>query len=334
MSFPHLSFACELNTPDLQTLLADGNVTKDLQALHASISMGILDISKERAQVVKKLNKAGVPVVAWLLLPKDQGYWFSLENASQAVDCYRAFKSWSSEYGLIWDGIGLDIEPDIREIRVWMTRRWHILWYMLRRSFNWRLYKNARRIYRTLIDEIHADGYRVDIYQFPFIIDDRKAESTFLQRATGIIDLPADREVLLLYSSFARPHGAGFVWSYAPSAGSIGIGLTGIGVETDLAIHSSPMSWNELERDLRLAWYWSDDLFIYSLEGCVKQGFLHRLKSFVWDQPFITPTESALWVENWRGLLQTVLWISTHTWLIALGIFGLVLLFVPLRRKR
>ncbi len=138
----------------------------------------------------------------------------------------------------------------------------------------------------------------------------------------------------MLYSSFARPHGAGFVWSYAPSANSIGIGLTGEGVETDSKINSHSLTWDELGRDLRLAWYWSDDLFVYSLEGCVKQGYLHRLRSFQWDKPFLAPTESALWVENWRGLLQTLLWISTHLWLIALGIFGLVLLFVPLRRRK
>ena len=97
---------------------------------------------------------------------------------------------------------------------------------------------------------------------------------------------------------------------------------------------SHPLSWDELERDLRLAWAWTDDLFIYSLEGCVKRGFLPRLKTFTWDQPILAPTEPALWVENLRGLLQTVLWISTHLWLVALGILGLVLLFIPLRRRK
>jgi hypothetical protein len=334
MTYPCLNFACELDGPALQALFADDSVIRDLQALNASLSLGILDFGDERAEIVKKLNQAGVPVVAWLLLPIDQGYWFHQSNAIQAVDCYRAFKAWSAKHSLLWDGVGLDIEPDIREMQRWVSRKWLTIGYVLRRSFNWRLFRNARRIYRNLIDEIHADGHRIDIYQFPFIVDERKAESTLLQRATGIIDLPADREVLMLYSSFARPHGAGFLWSYASEAQSIGIGLTGTGVETAVLANSTPLSWNELERDLRLAWYWSNDLFIYSLEGCVKQGFLPRLKSFVWDQPFLAPTEPALWVENWRGFMQTVLWISTHLWLIALGILGLVLLFIPLRRRK
>jgi hypothetical protein len=324
MAFPRLNFACELDTPALKALFADKTVIDDLQALHASLSLGILDLSHERAQIVQKLNRAGVPVVAW----------FHQDNAQEAVTCYRAFNAWTAEYSLKWKAVGLDIEPDIREMLTWMSAKWRAITYLLRRSFNWRVFRNARRIYRSLIDEIHADGYQLDVYQFPFIVDERKAESTLLQRATGIIDLPADREVLMLYSSFARPHGAGFVWSYAPEAKAIGIGLTDAGVGIGMSSDTHPLSWEELERDLRLAWHWTDDLFIYSLEGCVKQGYLPRLKTFVWDQPFLAPTEPALWVENWRGLLQTVLWISTYLWLVALGILGLVLLFIPLRRRK
>ena len=334
MAFPRLNFACEQDTPALQALFAGDEVINDLQALHATVSLGILDFSPERAQTVKKLNQAGVPVVAWLLLPIDQGYWFHQDNATQAVACYRSFKAWTAEYKLVWDGVGFDIEPGIREMQRWMSGKWQAISNMLRRSFNWRVFRTARRIYRYLIDEIHTDGFRVDIYQFPFIIDERKAESTLLQRATGIIDLPADREILMLYSSFARPHGAGFVWSYAPEAKAIGIGLTSTGVETGTPFESPPLSWDELERDLRLAYAWTDNLFIYSLEGCVKRGFLPLLKTFTWDQPILAPTEPALWVENLRGLLQTVLWISTHLWLVALGILGLVLLFIPLRRRK
>ena len=334
MGYPRLFFACELKISALQALLNDESVIDDLRALHAGISLSILDFSPERAHIVKKLNQGGIPVVAWLLLPEDQGYWFNQDNAPQAVTCYQDFKTWSDTYHLIWDGLGLDIEPDIRWMQQWNTDRWATIRNMISHSFRWRSFWGARRLYRDLIDRIHADGYRVDIYQLPLIIDERKAESTLLQRATGIVDLPADREVLLLYSSFARPHGAGFLWSYASEAQSIGIGITGTGVEAGLAINVPPLTWDEFARDLRLAWCWSNDLFVYSLEGCVKQDFLHRLSSFEWDHPILEPNEPALRVENWRGLMQTGLWISTHLWLVALGILGLVLLFMPLKRKK
>jgi len=40
---------------------------------------------------VRRLNAAGVPVVAWLLLPKEQGYWFNAENSGYALDRYEHF---------------------------------------------------------------------------------------------------------------------------------------------------------------------------------------------------------------------------------------------------
>jgi hypothetical protein len=41
--------------------------------MQASISLGLLDLSPLRAAVVHKLNEAGIPVVAWLLLPVQEG---------------------------------------------------------------------------------------------------------------------------------------------------------------------------------------------------------------------------------------------------------------------
>ncbi len=60
--------------------------------LKASVSLGIIDFSQERASVVSRLNQADIPVEAWLLLPKDQGYWFNLDNASQTITRYAGFK--------------------------------------------------------------------------------------------------------------------------------------------------------------------------------------------------------------------------------------------------
>ena len=52
------------------------------------------------------------------------------------------------------------------------------------------------------------------------------------------------------------------------------------GGEPDVPGHPqfSPLSWEELARDLLLAWQWADELFIHSLEGCVWQGYLGRLR--------------------------------------------------------
>ena len=81
---PKLTFFCELEADELQALFADSSVIKNLLALEASVSLGILDLTSERAGVVHSLNEAGIPVIAWQLLPMEQGYWFNVSNAAQA----------------------------------------------------------------------------------------------------------------------------------------------------------------------------------------------------------------------------------------------------------
>ena len=64
--------------------------------------------------------------------------------------------------------------------------------------------QKARAIYRALTEEIRADGYSVDAYHLPPLADERLAGSTILARLFGLIDVPVDREVLMLYSSYPQ----------------------------------------------------------------------------------------------------------------------------------
>jgi hypothetical protein len=322
MPLPRLTFFCELESEPLAALI-DDRLIADLGELNASLSLGILDLSVERARVVRKLNRAGVPVVAWLLLPREQGYWFNLYNAPQALARYREFKLWTAQEGLSWDGVGLDIEPDIREMTKLAERDWSALPGILRRVLDFKGQREAIRTYHDLVNQIRADGYRVDSYQFPFIADERKVGSTFLQRLAGLVDIPVDREVWMLYTSFVRPNGAGLLASYSPEAQSIGLGSTGGGVELDLGeMRARPLTWDELARDLRLAWCWCDDLHIFSLEGCLRQGFIEHLKNFTWDMPMMTPHTSQARVDGWRKALRYSLWVVSNMVVIVLALTG------------
>ncbi len=331
MPLPRLTFFCELNAESLSALI-DDRLIADLNQMNASLSLGILDLSAESAQVVRKLNQAGVPVVAWLLLPKEQGYWFNLYNAPQALARYQEFMRWTAQEDLSWEGIGLDIEPDIREMTQLAERNWSALPGILRRALDIKGQREALGVYNDLVSQIRRDGFRVDSYQFPFITDERRVGSTFLQRLAGLVDIPADREVWMLYTSFVRPNGAGFLASYAPEAQSIGLGSTGGGVELDLGeMRARPLTWDELARDLRLAWYWCDDLHIFSLEGCVQQGFIEHLKNFAWDMPMMIPHTSQSRVEGWRKALRSSLWIVSHMVIIILALTGVFLVWKILK---
>jgi hypothetical protein len=308
MAQPKLTFACELEPGALQALFADPTVIERLAALQAGVSLGILDRSAERADVVRRLNQAGVLVVAWLLLPKNEGYWFGLDNASQAIACYAAFKAWSDEQGLQWSGIAVDIETDYRQMQALLAgRRREVLMGVLGRLTGGERLRRAQRVYAALLAQMRADGYPVESYQFPLIVDERAAGSTLLQRVLGIVDVPADREVLMLYSSFVGQAGPASLWSYAPDADGAGVGSTGGGVDDTLPV----LDWDGLARDLRLAYRRSPEIFVFSLEGCVRQGFLERLTDFDWNAPIVAP-EGVEQVNRRRRALQAGLWTSAH----------------------
>ena len=270
-------------------------------------------------------------VIAWLLLPKEEGYWFNLRNAPQAIRQYAQFIDWTQANGLEWTGIGLDIEPDIRETPGLMKRSWRNWPLYFRRLFTRREWKRGQAAYRDLVSQIHADGYRVDSYQMSMIADERESGSSLIQRLLGLVDVKVDREVLMLYTSFERPYGAGVLASYAPAAQSIGLGSTGGGVDVDFG-GPAPLSWDELARDLRLAYHYCDDIHIFSLEGCAQQGFLDRLDGFIWDNPILLPETSLLHVENRRRSLKSLLWVSTHSVAILVAAAGGVLLWKGLTR--
>jgi hypothetical protein len=337
MGKPHLTFFCELPANRLASVFQQ-SVLETLARMNAGVSLGILDLSPERADLVRKLNQYGISVTAWLLLPHDQGYWLGVENVEAAWDFYGLFQIWTHREGLVWGAIGLDIEPDIREFEAWVqgnNRRW-ALRRMLRRVFQRRRLTSAQRIYREMVGKIRMDGYLVESYQLPLIADERLVGSSLLRKMLGIVDIPVDREVWMLYSSNLRgrtdrPHfGLGVLWSYGSQAQAIGVGSTGGGVDFDFSHRF--LDWDELSRDLRLAWYWTDHLYVFSLEGCLEQGFLPGLENFEWDRPVFFPESSAERVTGWRGFLQSILWVSARLIPISLGIGSMILFIVWLQR--
>ena len=320
---PKITFACELDSQRVPDLFANPDVIQFLQDTRSGVSLGILDLSNERADVVRCLNEAGVPVTAWLLLPKDQGYWFNLDNHVQAAARYEQFRVWTAENDLRWARIGLDIEPDLSAVQLISKYPRAGAQRLMRHAFNFPRLRRGVRAYRSLVEQIHRDGYPVETYQFPFIVDERMARSNVLQRMTGLIDLPeADHEVLMLYSSITRPWGQGILWNYGRQAQGIGIGITGGGVNLEGALSTPPLNWAELQTDLLLARQLTEEIFVFSLEGCVQQNFLPLLREMNWQQAVPIPVYEARRAENVRRLFQRGLWLAARpAWML----FGLAL---------
>lgn len=333
LNSPQLTFYCELPHQALTDLFADPSVAETLRQLGAAVSLGLLDLSQERAEVVRELNRTGIPVVAWLLLPEEQGYWFNLDNSAAALERYREFRVWTGAEQLRWAGIGLDIEPDIRLFANWRDNPWRTLAAALWRLGDRGRLARARGDYHQLIAAARQDGYRVDVYAFPLIADERRAGSTLLQRLSGLVDLEADREVWMLYTSQLRPYGTGLLGSYGPEAQSIAVGVTGGGVDTGV-VDARPLSWSEFARDLLMARQSTEDIHIFSLEGCIEQGFLGRLVDFDWADALDAPVEAERQIDRLRRILRAGLAASRWAWALALGAGGaLVLARIQSKRR-
>jgi hypothetical protein len=233
--------------------------------------------------VVRRLNAAGVPVAGIPLLPLAEGYYFTADNADRAARCYQQWVAWTRQHQLVWDGVGLDIEPDARIYLQIMHGPWGLVPMLAPRLANRARPARARAAYQELVERIRADGWQVGNYQFPLIADERQAGSTLLQ-GLALVDVATDREVWIwmLYSSFLPALGPGLIWAYGPQAAAIGVGTTGGGPDIPGSPQMPTLSWPELARDLRLARHFCDQILIHSLEGCVRQSFLHRLRSFEW----------------------------------------------------
>jgi hypothetical protein len=308
---PRLSFACELDAERLTRLFAGDALIDELTDLRARVLMMVSDHDPRRAEVVQRLNRAGVPVVGIPLFPVEEGYYFTADNSPHAEDRYEQWKAWSQQHGLVWDGVGLDIEPEARFYQQIIDDPRGLPRLLAPRLLDRERPRRARADYQALIDRIRRDGWSVENYQFPLLAEERRAGSTLLQRLLGLVDVRTDREVWMLYTSvFPGSLGPALLWSYGPEAQAIAVGTTGGGPDLPGHPQLPYLSWEQFARDLRLARHWSDAIVVHSLEGCVWHGYLSRLRAFDWSSP--QPPRQLALVRCLRIALRATLWASAH----------------------
>ena len=307
---PALWFASDGSASELESMFSTPGVISDLAELKAGVALAVSDLSADRARIVRQLNQAGIPVTAWLTLPADQGYYLNSSNAPLAAARFADFEKWSSAERLQWAAIGLDMEPSLQEFAsLKQGGKWHLVSTMIMRLFDGQRVRRATSMYSALIREMQAHGYRVQTYQFPFIADERRVQSTVLERIGGIVDVKGDEEVLMLYTSFAHQTDSALIWVYGPDAQAIAIGSTS-GPDSDPRFVR--LNWLAFSRDVIVANHFSHTVGVYNLQGCIRQGFLSRLKTVNWDEPVTIQAESVQRVTKFRTRIQRVLWIASH----------------------
>jgi len=245
--------------------------------------MGMLDLSAERAAWVRRLEAAGVPVTAWLLLEVVDGYWLNADNAGLAGGRWHEIREWAEREGLRLHRIGLDIEFPRSESKGVLRDRRTALIDMFRRRRPRAQVERAEREYAALVAEVRATGRTVESYHFPQLLDERAAGTTLLRRALGLVDVAVDAEVFMLYATYLGTAGARAYFRDAPC---IALGVTGGGVHQDEPeARRHHLTWEELEPELRAAAAHTGEVYVFSLEGCVENGWLPRIGAVRWGEP-------------------------------------------------
>lgn len=331
---PHIIFASDQPTGELESMLAEPGVVADLIDLKAGIALAP-NLTVDEANLVLQLNRDGIPVTAGLTVAPEQGYYLNASNGRQAEARFEDFEKWTIANGLRWAGVSLDIEPNAQDFAALKQgRKWYLFSTLLERYFDMRQVREAKYTYGALIQEIRSDGYPVDTIEFPFIADERAVGSSVLERLTGIVDVRGDLEVLMIYTSFHQSLDSALIWVYGPDAQAIAVGST-TGPASDP--HFARLNWEEFSRDVMVANHFSHVIGVYNLEGCVRQGFLGRLKNLNWNESVTISAESVRRATQLRVRIQRVLWVVSNLpyflAMVLIAFFWIIVWWIKRRRR-
>ena len=316
----------------MQALFADHDVVAALQELHAQVGVAIADFSPERAQVVRFLNQQQIPVIAGLTLDTKDGPYFNADNAGEAPAQFAAFEKWTRAYGLRWDAVGLDIEPNYSELAELRNHRWRLVTTLLRNSFDGKRIERAQEAYSALIRQIQAQGYPVETYTLPYAPIERNLHTTLVDRLLGTVDVRGDENDVMIYTSYARPVGSSIILDLGPYSQGILVGVTDGPPPAGSGF--GPLDWDEFSSDLIVASHFAHHIGVYNLEGCVRQGFLPRLESMDWGGPVVIPAASVARAKRHVRAFTVALWIGSNLPYLAAAVLVLAVFFIWWRRTR
>jgi hypothetical protein len=166
-----------------------------------------------------------------------------------------------------------------------------------------------------------AEDYRADTYQVirAGLSGGKGIPSSVAQHPcvfTTLTSTPASASSTTIGRSGETPRRRAAFWKQS------GAGLPGRSSSSAVlpSTRMSALTWEPLTGDLRLARHFCDQILIHSLERCVWQGHLSRLRSFEWTdiegQPDGAQAAAAL-----RCSLRVALWASAHPRLV-LGVMA------------
>jgi hypothetical protein len=317
----HLSFFCELKGKEFNELFADTALIRELVEMKVALRIGLHDFSPERTSTIQRLNKAGIPLFAWLLLPEEDGYWFNMHNGEKAENRYDLFKKWTSDNNLKWAGIGIDIEPDMNDAKLALSHPWKFAWKVYKRLYDNKSLREGKELYQTLIAKMKSDGYGVESYIMSPIYEERDKKTSSVQKLMGIVDLDVDREIPMSYTSaMGNP---AIISLYHKDNMPIALGSTGGGVKIE-GIELASLSWDELARDLLIASKLTNEIHIFCLESSVQKGFLAKIRNLDFDQKASDISVEMEKQKKVNGVLRFIIVILDHPFWLTVAVLAII----------
>ncbi len=300
-----LTYMCDMPAAELAGFF-DEALLAHMGVHRVRLCLTMRDFSPLRAELVRRLNRARIAVVAWIVRDEhDSARDYRMHDAVLVCERYREFFQWSTQHGLGWDAIGIDVEPDIRDaVRFGDQPTVDVNTLVRRIADRWHI-DAATADYATVVTQMRADGFAVESYEIPFVRDDRVSGSTIARRLLGLPDLAADRTVIQLYSSNVRPYGPGLIATYAPEASSVLIGS----IAADG--HNRPLSENELLRDLgHVAACGVTHIYIADMQAVYAvPGLADLIVAQAWRTQTLPPTDEIHHqVSRMRAGVRALLW--------------------------
>jgi hypothetical protein len=193
---------------------------------------------------VRKANSLGIPVIAWIVVPYEQGYWAYEGNAPAMTAAVKAWAAWKTANRLRFASVALDQEFSWQNLKIYVAaaksgdRQKLSSW--MQGNIDPTAQCEALRGYRDLMSWAHRRGIRVDAAEAPMVADDLADGNLALQNALQIAGSSPGygKMYLMAYRSAASEAGVdpgsayparyfALMRKYFGAAGEVSLGIPG-----------------------------------------------------------------------------------------------------------
>ena len=163
-------------------------------------------VHSDAVELVRKANTLGIPVISWVVVPYEQGYWAYQGNAPANAEAVKAWVAWKRANQLRFVSVVLDQEFSWQNLRTYvplaMSSDPQKLDAWMAGNIDPEAQCRALNVYRDLISWAHRQGVRADAAVAPMVIDDVEDGDMALQNALQISATSRyDRMYLMAYRS-------------------------------------------------------------------------------------------------------------------------------------